>query len=91
MQIVAEQLFDKKTEGKLQNIDTIARRGFHTAKIFIGITFTNVPSYGLQLNEPTDVESRAQIFVYVKILDIDLLTFVDEYLCCPDLGENTTT
>ena len=45
-----------------------------------------VPCYGLQLDESSDIGSRAQLLVYIRIPDIDSYSIVDEYLCCLDLG-----
>jgi len=58
---VTEQLFDKKTEGKLQSTllsdTTASRREFHMAENLLQQLKKNenAPFYGLQFNELTDV------------------------------------
>ena len=49
-----------------------------------------VPFYGLQLDESTDIERRAQLLVYIRIPDTDSYNIVNEYLCCLDLEVNTS-
>ena len=49
-----------------------------------------VPCYGLQLDESTDVGSRAQLLVFIRFPDADSYNIVDEYLCCLDLEVKTT-
>ena len=87
-QIVAEQLLDKETERKFQNIPlsdtTVSRRGFHMAEDFLEqllCKIGKVPCYGLQLDESTDIGRRAQLLVFIRILDTDSYTNVDKYLC----------
>ena len=97
LQIVAEELLDKETERKLQKIPlsdtTVSRRGIHMAEDLLEQLLDKikkVPCYGLQLDESTDIGSRAQLLVYIRIPDIDSYSIVDEYLCCLDLGVSTT-
>ena len=49
-----------------------------------------VPCYRLQLDESTDVGSRAQLLVFIRFPDADSYNIVDEYLCCLDLEVKTT-
>ena len=97
LQIVAEQLLDKKTEIKFQNIPlsdtTVSRRGFHMAEDLLEqllYKIGKVPCYGLQLDESTDVGGRAQLLVFIRFPDADSYNIVDEYLCCLDLEVKTT-
>ena len=97
LQIVAEQLLDKKTEIKFQNISlsdtTVSRRGFHMAEDLLEqllYKIGKIPCYGLQLDESTDVGSRAQLLVFIRFPDADSYIIVDEYLCCLDLEVKTT-
>jgi len=97
LQIAAEQLLDKETERRLQNIPlsdtTVRRRGFDTAEDLLEQLLYKIgkaPCYSLQLDEPTDIGSRAQLLVYMRIPDIDSYDIVDDYLYCLDLDVNTT-
>ena len=97
LQIVAEQLLDKETERKFQNVPlsdtTVSRRGFHIAEDLLGQLLCKIgkgPCYGLQLDESTDIGRRAQLLVFIRIPDTDSYNIVDEYLCCPDLEVNTS-
>ena len=94
---MAEQLRDKKTEHKFQNIPlfdtTVSRRGFHMAKDLLKQLLSKigkVSCYGLQLDESTDIGRRAQLLVFIRIPDNDSYNIVDEYLCCLDLEVNTS-
>ena len=49
-----------------------------------------VPSYGLQLDESTDIGRSAKLLVFIRIPDTDSYNIVDEYLCCLDLEVNTS-
>ena len=89
LQFVAEQLLDKETERKFQNIPlsdtTVSRRGFHMAKDFLEqllCKIRKVSCYELQLDESTDIGRRAQLFVFIEIPDTDSYNIVDVYLCC---------
>ena len=94
LQIVAEQLLDKETERKFQNIPlsdtTVSRRGFHMAEDLLEqllCKIGKVPCYGLQLDESTDIGRRAQLLVFVRIPDTDSYNIVDEYVfVLPRLG-----
>ena len=95
LQIVAEQLLDKETERKFQNIplsDTaVSRRGFHIAEDLLEqllCKIGKVSCYGLPLDESTDIGRRVQLLVFIRIPDIDSYNIVDEYLCCLDLEVN---
>ena len=97
LQIVAEQLLNKETERKFQNIPlsdtTVSRRGFHMAKDLLEqllCKIGKVSCYGLQLNESTDIGRRAQLLVFIRIPDTDSYNTVDEHLCCLDLELNTS-
>ena len=97
LQIVAEQLLDKETERKFQNIPlsdtTVSRRGFRMAEDLLEqllCKIGKVPCYGLQLDESTDIGRRAQLLLFIRIPDTDSYNIVDEYLCCLDLEVNTS-
>ena len=89
LQFVAEQVLDKETERKFQNIllsdITVSRRGFHMAEDLLEqllCKIRKVPYYGLQLDESTNIGRRAQLLVFIRIPDTDSYNIVDEYLCC---------
>ena len=97
LQIMAEQLLDKETERKFQNIPlsdtTVSRRGFHMAEGLLEqllCKIEKVSCYGLQLDESTDIGRRAQLLLFIRIPDTDSYNIVDEYLCCLDLEVNTS-
>ena len=97
LQVVSKAALDKKTESKLHNVPLLdiigSRRGFLTAEDLLEQLLHKIetaPCYGLQLDESTDVGSRAPLLVYFGITDVDSLAFVDEYLYSLDLGVNTT-
>ena len=97
LQIVAEQLLDKETVRKFQNIPfsdtTVSRRGFHMAEDLLEqllCKIGKVPCYGLQLDESTNNGRRAQLLVFIRIPDTDSYNIVDEYLCCLDLEVNAS-
>ena len=82
LQIVAEQLLDKETERKFQNIPlsdtTVSRRGFLMAEDLLEqflCKIGKVPCYGLQLDESTDIGRRAQLLVFIRIPDTDSYTY----------------
>ena len=61
LQIMAEQLLDKETERKFQNIPlsdtTVSRRGFHMAEDLLEQLLCKIgkaPCYGLELDESTN-------------------------------------
>ena len=94
---MAEQLLDKETECKFQNIPlsdtTVSRRGFHMAKDLLEqllCKIGKVSCYGLQLDKSTDIGRRAQLLLFIRIPDSDSYNIVDEYLCCLDLEVNTS-
>ena len=94
---MTEQLLDKKTERKFQNIflsdTTVSRRGFHMVEDLLEqllCKIGKVPRHGLQLDKSTDIGRRAQLLVFIRIPDTDLYNIVDEYLCCLDLEVNTS-
>ena len=97
LQVVAEQLLDKETERKFQNIPlsdaTVSKRGFRMAEDLLQqllYKIGKVSCYELQLNESTDVGSRPQLLVFIRFPDADSYNIVDEYLCCLDLEVKTT-
>ena len=96
LQIVEEQLLDKETKRKFQNIPlsdtTVSRRRFHKAEHLLKqllCKIGKVSCYGLQLNKLTDIGRRAQLLVFLRIPDTDSYNIVDEYLCYLDLEVNT--
>ena len=97
LQIVAEQLVDKKIEQKFQNIPlfdtTVSRRRFHMAEDLLEQLLCKIGKfscYGLQLDESTDIGRRAQLLVFIRIPDTDSYNIVDRYLCFLDLEVNTS-
>ena len=74
--------------------NSVSRGGFQwNDRKIIGTVFyklKNAPCDGLQLDASTDMESRAQWLVHVRISDTDSLTFVKRYWCCLNLVVNTT-
>ena len=96
LQIVAEQLLDKETERKFQNIPlsdtTVSRKRFYVAEDLLEQLLSKigkVSCYALQLDESTDIGRRAQLLVFIRIPDTDSYNIVNEYLCCLDLEVNT--
>ena len=48
------------------------------------------PCFGLQLNETTDITSKAQLIVNVRFPDTERTKIVDPYLFCLSIGVDTT-
>ncbi|XP_069160681.1 protein FAM200C-like [Procambarus clarkii] len=49
-----------------------------------------VASFGIQLDETTDIEGEAQQIVYSRLSDLQEKTIVEHYLWCLQLAEETT-
>ncbi|XP_076061598.1 zinc finger BED domain-containing protein 5-like [Oratosquilla oratoria] len=47
-------------------------------------------SFGIQLDETTEIGGEAQLIVYCRFPDLEEKTIVEHYLCCPQLGLETT-
>ena len=48
------------------------------------------PCFGLQLDETTDITSKAQLIAYVRFPSIERMKIVDHYLFCFPIGIETT-
>ena len=48
------------------------------------------PCFGLQLDETTDITSKAQLIVYVRFPSTERMKIVDHYLFCLPIGIDTT-
>ena len=48
------------------------------------------PCFGLQLDETTDISSKAQLIVYVRFPSIERMKIVDYNLFCFSIGRETT-
>ena len=48
------------------------------------------PCFGLQLDETTDITSKAQLIVYVRFPSTQRMKIVDHYLLCLSIGIDTT-
>ena len=49
------------------------------------------PSFGIQLNETTDVGSEAQLLVFCRFPDVELNKISEHYVFCQLLGVNTNS
>nr|XP_045616365.1 protein FAM200A-like [Procambarus clarkii] len=47
-------------------------------------------SFGIQLDETTDIGGEAQLIIVCRFPDLEEKTFVEHYVCCLQLGVETT-
>jgi len=51
---------------------------------------SKAPSFGIQLDESTDISSEYQLMVFCRFPDLDANRIVEHYLFCQPVGERAT-
>ena len=95
--IAAEELHNEKAVKRVKELplsnDTMLRQTIELNLDLQDKLFQKLRDmcwFGLQLDESTDVSSRAQLLAYVRYSDLDAETIREEYICCLDVGVCTT-
>ena len=97
LQLAASRCATKSVQEKFSMIsmsrNTVKRQGNELSSDILQQLLERIyeaPMYGIQLDESTDIEKKAQLIVYVRLANVDSLSFEEHFLCCLEVGVETT-